>query len=235
MEHINLIFYGGGGVAIDTARYILDIDSQLNGNGSVLVTDIVDEREGRIADITSVLGYQVEVHQNISTVQNFEQKHVVITLGKSPVRHEKFVYLKDLGASFYSVIHPKSDIARSAKIGQSCIIAPFSVVSPLAIVEDNVLINVRSTVAHDAVIGESTVLSPHVMMSGSVLCGKSVFAGSGVIVTQGVQIGDFAKLSVGSVVFKDVPAGHLAHGNPISSTKIFDKNTGRTLFEVTKE
>jgi len=235
MKQTQIIFFGGGGVAIDTARYILDIDNQLNGTGSVTVSDIVDEGEGRIDDLASILGYQVETHRDISTVQHFDQKHVVITLGQSPVRNEKFAYLKNIGANFYSVIHPKSDIAASAKIGQSCIIAPYCVVSPLAVVEDNVLINIRSTVAHDAIIGESTILSPHVMISGSVLCGKSVFAGAGVIVTQGVQIGDFAKLSVGSVVFKDVPSGHLAHGNPVASTRMFDKNTGRSLFEASEE
>ena len=235
MEKKKIIFYGGGGVAVDTARYILDIDSQFGGNGSVVVSDIIDEGEGRIDDLKTILGYQVAVHRDISTIHDFKHKFVVITLGKSPFRHEKFAHLKNLGAAFYSVIHPKSDIAASAKIGQSCIIAPYCVVSPLAVVEDNVLVNIRSTVAHDAVIGESTIISPHVAISGSVLCGKSVFAGAGVIVTQGVQIGDFAKISVGSVVLKDVLSGHLAHGNPVSSTRMFDKNTGRSLFEVSED
>jgi len=232
MGQTKIIFYGGGGVAVDTARYILDIDNHLGDNGSVVVSDIVDEGEGRIDDLTSILGYQVAIHKDPSTISDFKQKHVVITLGKSPVRHEKFVYLKNLGAAFYSVIHPRSDIAATAKIGRSCIIAPDVVVSPLAVVKDNVLVNIRSTVSHDAVIGESAVLSPHVVVSGSVWCGKSVFAGAGVIVAQGVKIGDFVKLSAGSVVFGDVPSGHLAHGNPLTVTRMFDENTGRSLFEA---
>jgi len=232
MEQIRIIFYGGGGVAIDTARYILDINEQLSGKGSVLVSDVVDEQEGRFEDIQTMLGYRVETHRDITTVKDFEDKRVVIALGHTPLRHEKFVHLKSLGASFYSVIHPKSDIASTAKIGRSCIVAPYCVMSPFAVLQDNVLVNVRSTVSHDVIIGESSVLSPQVVMSGSVVCGKSVFAGAGVIVTPGAKIGDYTKLSAGCVVTGDMPSGHFAHGNPASAKRMFDENTGRSLFDT---
>ena len=44
--------------------------------------------------------------------------------------------------------------------------------------------------------------------------GRGVFIGARAIVLKGVTIGDRARVGAGAVVTKDVPAGHLAVGNP---------------------
>jgi maltose O-acetyltransferase len=44
--------------------------------------------------------------------------------------------------------------------------------------------------------------------------GRGVFIGARAIVLKGVTIGDRAVIGAGSVVTKDVPAGHVAAGNP---------------------
>jgi len=48
--------------------------------------------------------------------------------------------------------------------------------------------------------------------------GRGVFVGARAIVLKGVTIGDRAVIGAGAVVSKDVPAGHIAAGNP---AKIF--------------
>jgi carbonic anhydrase/acetyltransferase-like protein (isoleucine patch superfamily) len=48
----------------------------------------------------------------------------------------------------------------------------------------------------------------------AVLIGRSVFIGARAIVLKGVTIGDGAVVGAGAVVTRDVPAGHLAVGNP---------------------
>jgi hypothetical protein len=44
--------------------------------------------------------------------------------------------------------------------------------------------------------------------------GRGVFVGARAIILKGVTIGDRAVIGAGAVVTKDVPAGHLAAGNP---------------------
>lgn len=44
--------------------------------------------------------------------------------------------------------------------------------------------------------------------------GRDVFIGARAIILKGVTIGDRAVIGAGAVVAKDVPAGHLAAGNP---------------------
>lgn len=47
-----------------------------------------------------------------------------------------------------------------------------------------------------------------------VIIGRGVFIGARAIILKGVTIGDRAVVGAGAVVCKDVPAGHLAVGNP---------------------
>jgi acetyltransferase-like isoleucine patch superfamily enzyme len=56
----------------------------------------------------------------------------------------------------------------------------------------------------------------------AVVIGKGVFIGARAIVLKGVTIGDRAIVGAGAVVTKDVPARHIAVGNParIVSPKI---------------
>lgn len=47
-----------------------------------------------------------------------------------------------------------------------------------------------------------------------IIIGRGVFIGTGAIILKGVTIGDRAVVGAGAVVTKDVPARHLAAGNP---------------------
>jgi len=47
-----------------------------------------------------------------------------------------------------------------------------------------------------------------------VIIGRGCFIGARAIILKGVTIGDCAVVGAGAVVTRDVPAGHLAAGNP---------------------
>jgi len=51
----------------------------------------------------------------------------------------------------------------------------------------------------------------------AVTIGRGVFIGARCIILKGVQIGDRAVIGAGAVVARDVPAGHVAAGNPAKS------------------
>jgi acetyltransferase-like isoleucine patch superfamily enzyme len=57
----------------------------------------------------------------------------------------------------------------------------------------------------------------------AVKIGRGVFIGARCIILKGVQIGDRAVIGAGAVVTRDVPAGHVAVGNPAKS---FARNGG---------
>lgn len=230
MKRLKIVLYGGGGVAIDAARYIQDINEILGHNASIVISDLIDENNGRIEELTELVGYSINAHSEFSTIENPEQKRFVVTLGHSPIRHQIFTDLKNKGMQFYSIVHPRADISANAKIGKGCIIAPFSLINAYSTVGDNVLINVRSTVGHDSIIEDSCILSPHAVISGAVTCGVSVFLGAGAIVNPGLTIGEYSKLTSGAVVSSNIDAGCFAYGNPAAAKKIFDSKTGHSIF-----
>ena len=106
MKRTEIVLYGGGGVAIETARYISDINRHLAAvEQSVIVTDVVDKDGRRTEDIARLVGSPVTEHKDISTIENLGQKKFLVTLGHSPVRHEIYNSLKQGGHSFYTLIH----------------------------------------------------------------------------------------------------------------------------------
>ena len=57
-------------------------------------------------------------------------------------------------------------------------------------------------------------------VKGPVVLGDDVWVAHGVVISPGVRVGNGAVLSAGAVITKDVPAGHLAIGNPARAMKL---------------
>lgn len=58
-----------------------------------------------------------------------------------------------------------------------------------------------------------------------IIIGKRCYIGMRCIILKGVTIGDNCVISAGSVITKDVPAGHLAQGNPAVCTPLPERLT----------
>jgi maltose O-acetyltransferase len=94
--------------------------------------------------------------------------------------------------------------------------------------EDSGLGHGVSIEAHGEVrIGRHTMLASQVRICdlgrdgvAPVIIGDDVWLAHGVIVEPGVTIGNGSVVSAGSVVTRDVPAGHLAGGNPARSVRL---------------
>lgn len=72
----------------------------------------------------------------------------------------------------------------------------------------------KTHVGHDAIIGDDCELAPGTVIGGHAKLGKGVRCGLNVSVKPFVKIGDGARLGMGAVVIRDVPAGEVWAGNP---------------------
>lgn len=68
-------------------------------------------------------------------------------------------------------------------------------------------------IAHDDYIGERTFIIAGVAIGGRVIIGKDCWLGINATVSNGINIGDNCKISLGSVVTKDVPSNTTVSGN----------------------
>ena len=232
MSSQNVILFGGGGAAVEIARYIKDRNATKDNSDQFVVTDLVDRDGGRIDDLQRILGHSFNTHASIDTVENFEEKRVVNTLGLLPVRNQQHENLIDKGARLLTVVHPTAHVSPTAELGAGCIIAPFSLVGEFAKLGPNVTVNVGVTIGHDVSIGQSSVLSPNVAICGGSTCGDGVYFGVGVTVNPGIEIGAFCKLSSGAVITAKVESGSIAFGNPAKNKKVFCPVSGQSLFAM---
>lgn len=79
---------------------------------------------------------------------------------------------------------------------------------------DRVMLMKSVHVAHDCIIGAGTEIAPMASLGGWVEIGEKVSIGMGVTIKPRVKVGDGARLGMGAVVIRDVPAGVTVVGNP---------------------
>jgi sugar O-acyltransferase (sialic acid O-acetyltransferase NeuD family) len=138
----------------------------------------------------------------------------VLAVGSPSTRRQLAAVLSTRGARFLTLVHPRALVAPNATLGTGVIVGPFAYVAPEARIGEHVVLNVYASAGHDTTVGAYCVLSPYVTLLGHSALEDEVFIGSQAVVTIGKRVGARAKVGAGSIVYRDVPAGQLALGNP---------------------
>ena len=85
--------------------------------------------------------------------------------------------------------------------------------------------NVQIYTAHHPL--DAATRDQHIGWAEPITIGSHVWIGGGAIILPGVTIGDGAVIGAGSVVTKDVPAYHLAMGNPAKVSRTLPQENRR--------
>jgi sugar O-acyltransferase (sialic acid O-acetyltransferase NeuD family) len=147
-------------------------------------------------------------------------ERVAIGIGTPAPRLRVADALVARGATLATVVHPSAWVAPTATLGEGVAIAPFACVGPQVTIGDLGLLNTYASLGHDAVLGRGCVFSSYCVATGHAMLGDAVFLGTAAVVAPGVRVGDGARISAGAVAFREVPAGHLAAGNPARSRAV---------------
>lgn len=81
------------------------------------------------------------------------------------------------------------------------------------IIGDETKLDNQIHIAHGDHIGKRCLIAASAMIAGTVTIGDDVWIGPGASISSGITIGDKARITIGSVVTKDVPAGQTVTGN----------------------
>lgn len=84
-------------------------------------------------------------------------------------------------------------------------------------------------IAHSAQIGKRCLITAGVTIAGSVISGDDVWFGPGAVISNGIKIGNKARISLGSVVTKDVPSAAIVSGNFAIDHQRFMENLKESL------
>ena len=149
-----------------------------------------------------------------------EDCDVLLAMGHPQIRRVVAAALSEVSAARWpTLVHPRSDVSRSALLGAGTVIASGALVSTSAQVGAHCLVNYGVTIGHDATIGQYSVVNPNASVSGGVVIGEACLVGAGATILENVTIGEGVVVGAGAVVLKNVPTGQTVVGVPARAVR----------------
>ncbi len=202
----DLIIVGAGGMGREVLQWVKDINKaapewRIQG----FIDDNPEALSGKECDY--------EIIGRISDWDVKENEYFALALA-SPKTKEKVVFeLKEKGAKFATIIHPRARIGGFNHIGEGVVLYPDASLSVNCEIGDFVTL-LGSTVGHDAQIGDFASIMGSCNINGGVKIGKRVFLGCQTVTVPGKKIGDNAYVCAGSVVMTNIKANAKVMGFP---------------------
>lgn len=153
---------------------------------------------------------------------------VVVAVGEPSVRELMYRKVKDEGIRLTTLIHPGVYIDETTTIGEGVVIAEGVTITANVEIGANTYIQPHAVIGHDIKIGQHTVIGSNCQIGGGDYIGDRVFMGFLSGTTDHISIGNDSIISAGAIVFKELPEGVIAVGNP---ARIMKKNTEKQVFK----
>jgi len=171
-----------------------------------------NERTGDCVNGIEILGSNDHLFQSY----DLTGKNFAVSVGDIPIRKALNARIRELGGTIPSLIHPKAEISKYAKIEEGVAINACSIVQPGVRIKKDTVVTYNATIAHASWIGRSCYITSGSIVGAYVEVQDCAFIGMGaVILPEKVQtIGQNAVIGSGSVVTKDVEANTVMAGNP---------------------
>lgn len=139
---------------------------------------------------------------------------VVIAVGEPASRQVLCDKVKQNGYELATILSPTAIVNTDANIQSGVVVRDNCIISSSSYIGENTWINSNSIVGHDVVIGKNCQISSFVMIAGKTHIGDNVYIGGSASIRERLEVGEFAVISMGAVVLKNVGASKIVMGNP---------------------
>lgn len=209
----DIIIVGCGGLGIETAQLIRDINNSTPSKQWRFLGYVDDcvENHGKTILGDKVLG-------SVDIIKDYENVNVVIAIADPEIRASIAKKIQDY-CTLPTLIHPSVEIPESTTIARGCIIFKQAVISVLVTIGEFVIISPLSGIGHGAMICSFNTILWNVTIGGDTLLMPHGFYGSGSTVIQGIIVEPYCKIGAGAVVIKKVKAHSTMVGVPAKKVK----------------
>lgn len=211
MQDKTLLIYGAGGLG----REIYDLAQRCNDERWKQILFLDDSCESRHPfHDTEVLS----LNEALSAYPLSDLEGIV-AVGEPALREKLYIRIRQLGVAPATLIDKTALISPYAAVGAGSVVSEFVTVRSGGTIGENCLLQPHSALGHDSVMENHVVLSAFCAPGGNIHFGARTFVGMQVTILNGLTVGKDAIISMGSVVFRDVPAGATVIGNPARETR----------------
>lgn len=212
--------YGAGGLG----REICELAKIINNN-SFCWDEIVFISDFKEADeVNGVKVFSLE-----EALEKFNDSfEVVVAVGEPAIRKKLFENVKTKGVKLATLVHPNVCVPNTVTLGEGTIIQLGCFISTNITIGDNVMVQPHVNIGHDDIIGNGCVLSGFSNLGGNIKIGDYSYIGLSACLKQGVTIGRETIISMGAVVYNDIPDNVIVLGNPARPMRT---NTDKKVFK----
>ena len=152
----------------------------------------------------TILGVPVIGPLNILEKYKKNEMYVFLSIGDNKLR--KQIFENQLINKFIhtNIIHPLSNIDKSAKLGLGNYVAPFVNVGPEVKLGFQNIINTNVDIEHETKIGDFCHLAPNTTIGGRCIIGNQILIGANATILEKKRIADKTIIGASSFVNKDV-------------------------------
>lgn len=190
------------------------------GHAKVVIEAALARREREIiilddsAAATDRSIFGIGISGDRTRLADLRDSPVALGIGDNRGRGELIDWLRSVGHSLETIVHPSAFVATSVKMGEGVFVSAGATVIAEARIGDGVIVNTGASVDHDCVIGEAAHIAPGVHLCGNVRIGARTLVGVGSSVRPGLTVCDDVVLGAGSVVVRDIVEPGTFAGNP---------------------
>ena len=180
------------------ARTVIDILTCQNQFQKILVFD-----ESFLGNEETILGARVV--GKISDIFKFTRgENIFLALGTISTRKKIIDDLNLLRFNIQNLIHPKSQVSRSAKLGKGNYVGAFANIGPMSQIGDFNIVNTHANIEHEVKIGSFNNISPNSVVCGRSSVGDSVFIGASSVVNENLAISNGVIVGSNSTVTQNL-------------------------------
>lgn len=212
--------YGAGGLGREVLELAKLINEKENRWDDIVF--IIDGDGGNIVNGTLVYSYDDALAKYESNIE------VSMGIGEPAVREKLFGKLEADGIPVATLIHPDVHVPETTVVGKGVTIQFGSFVSCNVVIEDYVFVQPQVNIGHNDVLKKGCIVSGLCNLAGNVVVGEYAYLGISSCYREGISIGAYSIVSMGAVVFKDIPEEMVAMGNPARPMR---KNEDKRVFK----
>lgn len=207
-----IVILGIGGFGREVHELIEDI------NERTPIYDILGFVDAN-TDLHGSKVHDIPVLGNIDWLSDRPKTGVALGIGNSAVKARLVPKLRNLGAVFPTLIHPRASIGRRVELGEGTIICAGTIATTDLSLGSFNTININVTIGHDVRMQDYVTVAPGVHISGQVDIGEGTDMGTGSTVIQGIDIGEWSIVGAGASVVKPLASNVTAVGVPAKVIK----------------